>query len=103
MVTVTGYGDDICHLISDMYPFRDQDLVDAMQSIYPSQKELQLLGPILSKKVLLMEPFFRWVPPKEKKTVCFDDLPTPLEELTDEIVEENDMEQWLDPHDGVVY
>ncbi len=100
------YGVRIWEHISAMFPFRDQDLAKHMRQLYPSASDLELLGPILSKELLLIEPFFHFLPPlsdsddnEEHDITLFKNLPTPLEPLTEEIIIDNGMGAWLgDPN-----
>jgi hypothetical protein len=110
------YGHTICYNVASMFPFRDKDLVKHMRKLYPSATVLELLGPALTKRVVLAEPFFRFLPPSSARDVVdlnstsdsneedghvaplFENLPTPLEPLTEEIIIENGMGAWLDPN-----
>ena len=79
------YRHVICERISRMLPFRDSDLVRAIRDMYPSQKTLDLLGPTLAVKVILPGPLFRWVAPEDEDgRHHFDELPHPLEQITDD-------------------
>jgi len=82
--------------LSRIFPLRDQDLTKAARDIYPTALELDILGPLV-KKVVLAEPLFRWVPPDSEKDALFQDLPTPLEELSEDIIRDEGMRDWLDP------
>lgn len=99
------YGNIICGMISRMFPFQDEDLVKRLRANYPSLEELQLLGPVLTNKVVLFAPFFRWVAPNDDKDdgSWFEDLPTPLEPLTEDIIRALGMGRYLAPHDGIDY
>jgi hypothetical protein len=99
------YSRIVCHLISLMLPFRNEDLVKHMRSLYPSLEELDLLGPMLTGKVILMAPFFPWVPPQRDGDdgTWFNDLPIPLEEMNETVIREFKMECWLQPHGGIAY
>jgi len=99
------YGHVICHMISCMFPFRDEDLVEHLRANYPSLEELQLLGLVLTNKVVLFAPFFRWAPPSDDKDdgTWFKNLPTPLEPLNEDNIRALGMGQYLVPHDGIDY
>eukprot|EP00978_Attheya_sp_CCMP212_P011715 scaffold29037_cov52-Attheya_sp.AAC.2 len=100
------YGLTICGYMSRMLPLRDEDLVNHMRATYPSLKKLELLGPVLTSKVVLMAPFFRWVPPNDDKDdgiVWFEDLPTPLEAMNENSIRSHGMGQFLEPHEGMSY
>lgn len=97
------YGHVICQMLSEMLPLRDEDLVKRLRTTYPSLKKLAILGPALIPRVVLMAPFFRWVPPDKKDGHKLDELPTPLEEMNETIIRQSDMAQWLEPHHGIGY
>jgi hypothetical protein len=103
----SGFGHVICQGISERSPFRDQELlVDAFRELYPNRKTLNLLGPILTKNVVLVEPLFRWVPPEDEgdEDHHFDALPHPLEEMTEDRIRMFGMERWMQPgHGGIGY
>ena len=108
------YDHTICEDVTSMFPFRDKDLAKQMRKLYPSASVMELLGPALTKRVVLAEPFFRFLPPlsardevdfnsasdnnEEDAAPLFQNLPTPLEPLTEEIIIENGMGNWLDPN-----
>ena len=109
-----GGGSTIGDGVASMFPFRDKDLAKQMRKLYPSASIMELLGPALTKRVVLAEPFFRFLPPlsardevyfnsasynnEEDAAPLFQNLPTPLEPLTEEIIIENGMGNWLDPN-----
>ena len=79
-----------------MLPFRDIDLAKHMRKLYPSAAVLEILGPVLTKRVVMAEPFFRFLPPLSDSdevnsasdnnneedvhiAPLFENLPTPLE------------------------
>eukprot|EP00554_Chaetoceros_debilis_P015887 CAMPEP_0194125198 /NCGR_PEP_ID=MMETSP0150-20130528/59337_1 /TAXON_ID=122233 /ORGANISM="Chaetoceros debilis, Strain MM31A-1" /LENGTH=366 /DNA_ID=CAMNT_0038818995 /DNA_START=109 /DNA_END=1210 /DNA_ORIENTATION=- len=113
------YDLTICEGVASMFPFRDKDLAEQMRMLYPSASVLELLGPALTKRVVLAEPFFRFLPPlsardevdfnsasdnnEEDTAPLFQNLPTPLEPLTEEIIIENGMGNWLDPNHTTLY
>jgi hypothetical protein len=99
------YYRGICGYMSHMLPLRDEDLVKYMRAAYPSLKQLELLGPVLTSKVVLMAPFFRWVPPNDDKDdgTWFKDLPTPLEAMNENIIRSHGMERYLEPDSGIDY
>ena len=97
------YGVNICEHLMEMLPLCDEDLVKHMRAAYPSSKTLEILGPVLTPKVVLMAPFFRWLPPTTSNgdsgdgiAICLGDLPTPLEPMDEAIVRSWGMERWLD-------
>ena len=108
------YNCIICQNIASMFPFRDIDLAKHMRKLYPSASVLEILGPALTKRVVMAEPFFRFLPPLSDSdetnsgpdnneedvhiAPLFENLPTPLEPLTEEIIIENGMGVWLDPN-----
>ena len=99
------YGRTMCSMISRMYPFRDEDLVKFVRGGYPTQASLDLLGPVLTEKIVLMSPLFKWVPlgSTDKNHHHLESLPTPLERLDEEIIRSHGMGVWLAPHDGIDY
>lgn len=97
------YGKTLCSILTGMLPLRDEDLVKTMRANYPSSQTLEILRPALIAKVVLMAPFFRWVPPGGNDGVCLESLPTPLEPMDETIIRAHDMERWLQPHDGIDY
>ena len=110
----SGYDYTICENVARMFSFHDKDLAKQMRKLYPSASVLELLGPALTKRVVLAEPFFRFLPPlsardevdfnsasdnnEEDAAPLFQNLPTPLETLTEDIVIENGMGAFLDPN-----
>ena len=49
-----------------MFPIRNQDFAQYLRErVYPSLAEMETLGPVLVQKLVLLAPFFHWVPPEE--------------------------------------
>ncbi len=114
------YGNTICEHVASMFPFRDKDLAKYMRRLYPSAYVLDVLGPTLTEGLVLAQPFFRFLPPlaladedemnlesddddddNEEDNVhvpLFQNLPTPLEPMTEEIINNHGMRAWLDPN-----
>jgi hypothetical protein len=64
-----------------LIPLRDQEFVRFLRNAYPSEESLTLLGPLVSKTVL-MAPLFCWVSPEGWEEECnLSQLPTKLEDL----------------------
>ena len=49
---------------------------------------------------MLTEPFFKWVPPGSESH-NLNELPTKLEELTEQMIRNAGMERYLIPHGGL--
>ena len=91
------YDETLYDWISDQVPLRNEDIEKKIRSIYPSKKELCILGPALTKKVILIEPLFQWVPPFRDTVNRFDNLPTPLEHLDKNLNAETILRMWWCP------
>ncbi len=109
MKVLCMFGNYMCRLIKRIYPFHDEDLARQLRYLHPGASDMELLGPLLTKKVILLEPSFRYLHPLSDKDDAdldldeFRNLSTPLENLTDEIVHGHGMGERLMPHNGGFY
>ena len=64
-----------CRWINLMSPFHHSNFVDYLhREVYPEDRDLEVLGPSLVKKLVVAEPMFRWVPPRGKGQHKLDEL-----------------------------
>lgn len=78
-----------------MLPLRNEDFIKYLrQNVYSPGKVLDLLGPTLTRKIILTAPFFRWVPPEGEPTMLMA-LPSSLEEIDDEYLRDIALQEYV--------
>ena len=92
----SGFGQAMCSYVESMLPLRNKDFVKFLrESVLPSSKEMAILGPTLTSRVLLTAPLLEWIIHDSNEIV----LPAGLEEF-DHVAVQRAVDEWDPLDDG---
>jgi len=92
----SGFGEAMCAYVESMLPLRNKDFVEFLRtSVLPSSKEMAILGPTLTSRVLLSASLLEWINNDSNEIV----LPAGLEEF-DHVAVQRAVDAWDPLDDG---